>query len=344
MTRHPLLLAVLTSDTLGFLLLLGASITAFRITLHWDPQDTGSRQLRLQALSETTAAAIVWAFGLYVFTTVGLVYAITNILPDLVPGAMCGTGVLQAMRSGGPRMLIYRFVALSLFWTWWRLEKVNRALPEAPLTSFNARCVLLLLPACALALHASWQALTAMEYQQPVDCCAIIYDQFHSLGDARRTMGVGNTAWVGAFGVLTLAMTAVAWAVWKGRRRRWLSLLLTCLAIGWLLVAAIALVRSFAAYHYGVLHHYCPWCLFLPEHRLAGFPLWTAWLFVALEVPAILVMSTRVVSGLPAVAPVVEGESRKAARRVLLAIMIFVLLAVGPAVWWRLQFGMWLTG
>ncbi len=116
MTRHPLLLAVLTADLMGFLLLLAAAATAFRIALHWNPAETDRRQLRLQARSETAALAVSGAFGLHLFASVVLIYGLTNILPGVVPGAMCGTGVLQAMQSGGARMLIYRCGATAVFW------------------------------------------------------------------------------------------------------------------------------------------------------------------------------------------------------------------------------------
>ncbi len=174
MTRHPLLLAVFTTDILTFLLILGASMTAFRIALHWDPQNTGAEQLRLQAHSETATLAVAWAFGLHLFATATLVYAMTNILPGMVPGAMCGTGVLQAMHSSGPRMLIYRLVGLAILWVWWRMENVNQSLPEAPLVPVTARMVLLALPVFGLALQASWQAALSLDFQQPVDCCAVM--------------------------------------------------------------------------------------------------------------------------------------------------------------------------
>ena len=35
---------------------------------------------------------------------------------------------------------------------------------------------------------------------------------------------------------------------------------------------------------------------------------------------------------------------RQAARNALTAMLFFVLLAAGPAVWWRLHFGVWLNG
>lgn len=344
MTRHPLLFAVFTTDLLTFLLVLGASTTAFRIALHWDPHDTGTKQLRLQSRSETASLAVAWAFGLHLLATMTLVYAMTNILPDMVPGAMCGTGVLQAMGRGGPRMVIYRLVGLAILWVWWRAENVNQSQPEAPLVPVTARLVLLALPVFGLALHASWQAALAMDLQQPVDCCAVIYDHFQSLGEARQTLGINATVWLTAFSATTIAMLIAAWTAWKAPTRRGVNLLLAALAIVWLPIAAITLVRVFAAYHYGVLHHHCPWCLFLPEHHLIGFPLWTCWMLVAMETLSALVLSALSARQPPPVGRNASHQAARAARNTLLATLLFVLLGAGPALWWRLHFGMWLTG
>jgi hypothetical protein len=344
MTRHPLLFAVFTTDILTFLLILGASATAFRVALHWDPQNTGAKQLRLQAHSETATLAVAWAFGLHLFATMTLVYALTNILPGMVPGAMCGTGVLQAMGGGGPRMMVYRLVGLAILWVWWRVENVNQSLPEAPLIPVIARVVLLALPVFGLALQASWQAALAMDFQQAVDCCAVVYDQFQSLRAAQRTLGLNDTVWLTALGTMTIAMLAAAWVAWRAPTRRGVHLLLAALAIVWLPIAAIALVRVLAAYHYGVLHHHCPWCLFLPEHHLIGFPLWASWLLVALETMSALVLSALSARQPPPVRRNASIQAATSARNTLIAMLLFVCLGAGPAVWWRLHFGMWLTG
>ncbi|MGD9331583.1 MAG: hypothetical protein PVJ53_09750 [Desulfobacterales bacterium] len=344
MTRHPLLIAVLTTDLLTFLLVLAAAVTAFRIALHWDPKDTGEGQLRLQTQSETAALAIAWAFGLHLFATAALVYGLTNLLPDMVPGAMCGTGVIQAMHSGGPRMVIFRLLGLVILWVWRRMEKVNQSQPEGPLVPINARLILLALPVFGLALQAFWQASLAMDLQQPVDCCAVIYDQFASRQEALLTMGVASPIWLTVFGGLTVTVAAGALVVWQTPTRRRLMMVLPVLAGAWLPVAAITLVRILSAGHYGVLHHHCPWCLFLPEHHLAGFPIWAAWMLVAMETPAVLVLATVAVRQPAAVGRAARHQAGYAARNSLLAILLFAVLAAGPTIWWRLHFGNWLIG
>jgi hypothetical protein len=344
MIRHPLLLAVFAADLVAFLLVLGASFTAFRIALNWSPQDPSEAQLRLEGRAETAALAVGWATGLTVFATVALIYALTNLLPDVVPGAMCGTGVLQSMQGAGARILIYRLLAVALLWLWWRVAQVNRSLPEGPLVVLGARLVLLALPAMGLALHAAWQAALAMDLQQPVDCCAVIYDHFRSLDEARRTLGAGRGVWLPAFAAASIAVVATAGAAWRNPRRPRRHWLLAALVLVWLPVAAIALTRFLSAYHYGVLHHRCPWCLFLPEHHLVGFPLWGAWLLASLETPPVLVLALIAARGSSAVAATATCRAGRAARNILLALLLFIALAVGPALWWRLTFGVWLAG
>ena len=344
MIRHPLLFTVFTVDLLSLLLLMWAAVVAFQIAIHWHPQDTGPKQLRLQARSETAALATTWVFGLQLFATAVLVFALTNILPDMVPGAMCGTGVLQAMESGGPRMLIFRLTALVVFWVWRRVENVNQSLPEAPLVPVNARFILLALPVFGLALHACGQAVMALELQQPVDCCAVIYDQFQDAGAARRTMRIPNQAWMAMFGGASVFLVAAALAAWRRPAYRGRNILLASAALLWLPVSAIALVAGLAAYHYGVLHHHCPWCLFLPEHRLIGFPIWVSWIVVAYETTASLVLSAIAAGQPPSATAMARKVAGKAAGNVLLAALLFVLLTAGPALWWRLHFGMWLGG
>ncbi len=344
MIRHPLLLAVFVADLVAFLLVLGASVTAFRIALNWRPEDPSEAQLRLERRAETAALAVGWATGLTLFATAALVYALTNLLPDVVPGAMCGTGVLQSMQGAGPRMLIYRLLAVALLWLWWRVAQVNRGLPEGPQVALGARLVLLALPLMGLALHASWQVALAMDLQQAVDCCAVIYDHFRSPDEARRTLGAGRAFWLPVFAAASIAAVSTAWAAWRHPRRPGRHWLLAALVLVWLPVAAIALTRFLSAYHYGVLHHHCPWCLFLPVHHLVGFPLWGAWLLAALETPPVLVLSLIAARGASAVTPAAASRAGRAARNILLALVVFIALAVGPALWWRLTFGMWLAG
>ena len=108
-------------------------------------------------------------------------------------------------------------------------------------------------------------------------------------------------------------------------------------------MAAVGLVRVFSAYHYGVLHHHCPWCLFLAEHWLVGYPLFGALLVVLFDGVGVF-LAARVAVREPILHAAGLARVRQGALRLLLAVLVFAVLAGGPALVWRLRYGVWMSG
>ncbi len=102
------------------------------------------------------------------------------------------------------------------------------------------------------------------------------------------------------------------------------------------------MIDSFAAYHYEVLQHRCPWCLFLPEHGRVGYLLFAALLAAALEGPVAL-FSAKAGLSHPQLSSEAQRRCRTAAVRVLAANAVFFGLAVFPAILWRLRYGVWMA-
>ena len=119
--------------------------------------------------------------------------------------------------------------------------------------------------------------------------------------------------------------------------------LMALAAVVWLPVAVVTLVNSLSAYHYGVLQHQCPWCLFLFQHGSVGFPLFAALMVVTFEGPLSFLLPATV-RATPAVFPAALDRSRTAASRVIWSLLVFTLLSVLPAIIWRLRFGVWISG
>ncbi len=345
MIWHPLVLAVLGLDLLGMLALLFAAAAALQVLLNWAPESAAAAQIALERRTETAALAARSGFWALLAASLLLVVGITNVLPELVPGAMCGTGVLQATAGAGPRALGFRLGALALLYNWRVLAAVDRRHPMRPLTLPAARLLLLALPLCLLAAGATFQALAGLDVHRPVDCCAVVYDQFRPPELAGRAGGLPDRLWVGLFvlgggGLMVLALKLArapdpARGPWPG--------ILAGAGLLWAGSAAVALVRVLAAYTYEVLHHHCPWCLFLPEHRLVGFPLFGLLMLAALEGGGVWVLALAVRRcGLPL--PAAAPRLRAGGRRILWAAVLFSLLAAAPALWWRWRFGVWIGG
>ncbi len=345
MIWHPLVLAVVGLDLLGLLALLFAAATALQVLLHWAPGSAAAAQIALERRAETAELAVRCGFWAILGASLVLVVGITNVLPELVPGAMCGTGVLQATAGSGARALGFRFGALMLLYGWRMLETVNRRQPQGTLTVPAARLLLLALPLALLAAGDTLQALAGLDVLQPVDCCAVVYDQFRPPELSGRAAGLSDELWLGLFGGGAFLLGVLAVSLVRASdpvRGRWPGALAAA-SLLWAGAAAVALVRVLAAYTYQVLHHYCPWCLFLPEHRFVGFPLFGALLLASLEGSGVWMLALAARRcGLPL--PGAAFRVRAGARRVAWAVAVFSLLAVAPALWWRWRFGVWIGG
>jgi hypothetical protein len=256
---------------------------------------------------------------------------------------MCGTGVLQATDGLGGRALLYRFLTLGILYLWLILEKLNNLQPDWPLAGRNARVMLLVLPFHLLAVSTTLQAVLRIDSHQPVDCCAAVYDQFQNLTSAQHSAGIPNSLWLLIFWLLTILVIISGLQVRRvqpsGRVKTagWMALL----ALLWVPTAAVVLIRVFAAYYYQVLHHYCPWCLFLPDHKFVGIPLFFSLAVVLLEGPAAY-LTAKVAAKYPQMVPTATRRSNIAGLRILLAAGAFISMVTLPAIFWRLQYGVWI--
>ena len=344
MVFHPLLLTILLVDISGGLLALAAAVKAFQIAVDWNPISTGKRQLRLEIKSEALAIQGRWVQGLLLFSTVLMVIGITNILPAVVPGAMCGTGVLQAMDTEGVRALVFRLLALGIFMLWLAVQRLNLERPLAPLTRTSARLFLVALPVYFPALIDTFRSFFHLNAQQPVSCCVAVYDQFQSLQEAYSAAGLPDQIWIAGYAIGAIVLlTGAGFRILTGRPlKRLVNLFLAIVCGIWVPVAAVALVRNLAAYHYGVLQHHCPWCLFLSDYRLVGFPLFGALALVAYQAAVVLLLPylVRPAAGL---SDAVRQHVYKAWRLIFGGVLVFMICSALPPIIWRLRFGVWLN-
>jgi hypothetical protein len=343
MIWHPLLLAVAVGDILSLLLWFCAASTAFKIVLKWIPQSAGREQLQLERKAETARLSAKFSLTVFLFTTIMLITAITNVLPELVPGAMCGTGVLQATEGLGYRALMYRFLVFFAMALWLTFEKLNLRRPEAPLTLYNSRILLLVIPFFFLAVMTTFRAILGIDSHEPVSCCAVVYDQFDTIATSRIIAGLPNTFWIWTFWILTVLMLLCSYWSLKIKRpnRERATGALAALTVIWIPVAWITLVRVYAAYFYQVLHHHCPWCLFLPEHKFVGIPLFGALLIIILEGP-ISYLAVKTGAKYPEVLSEAKCRSRIGGLRILVAVAAYAGMVGLPAIYWRLHYGVWI--
>lgn len=343
MTVPALGLAVLAGDAAAIILLILAAIPCARLVAGRGSENPGLKQHWLIPGPGAASLRGRLALGTYALGSGILIIAISGVFPEIVPGAMCGTGVVQA--SGGliTRALALRLVALGLLSAWNLHDRFNRRTPTSPLGTIPARLLLLATPITIVATLDTASAMKAIDTNAPVDCCAAVYQQVAPLAEGNAVGFVPDTILTGltlALGVLLFLVAA--WTRHRSKQPNSLfpPLLLALLGLAWVPIAAVALVKVFSAYHYGVVHHHCPWCLFLGKHRLVGYPLFGALLLVLFESVGTL-LAARVGNAVPALGGQARGRVRTGALRIILAAGLFALLTGLPAVLWRLRHGAW---
>ena len=344
MIWHPAALAVWLMDLTAWLVYLGAVWRLLRILPDWQPGSSGPQQLWREQALELTRFQGRWVAVLLTGAFLVLVVGISNLWPCLVPGAMCGTGVLQAMGPPGQQTLLYRGLTLMVFYAWWVVVRIDSCRPEGVLALLQARLLLLSLPFMIMSSYTLAKALSALTSQAPVSCCAVLYAQ------------IGRGGWDGIFSAaifstsewttIILACSAAV-AIWSAClwRSALSGRLFVCVSAGlvavWLATAFTGLKLGVAPYIYEVLRHPCPWCLFLFEHGAVGFVIFGLMAVVVFEAMAGLIAAS---TGRrhPVLTEPAGRRSRQAGRNVMLGTLLFMVLAAMPALLWRVRFGGWI--
>jgi hypothetical protein len=343
MTAHPVILAVIVLDGLSLFFLFRAAAGAVGIEAYWSPGSSTRRQIRLETSYETGAISARAALALLTVSTLILVWGVTNVLPEIVPGAMCGTGVLQATTGRGGRAFLFRFTATALLYLWSLFEGLNRSRPDFPLAGLNARMLLLAAPFASLAFLDTFTAFNSLDVHRPVDCCTVVYDRLSEGGRVLPSLEMDGRGWALLFAGATSLMVLFGVAALSAGAERFgrFSAAAAFISLSWGPVAAVALVRVFAGYVYEVTHHHCPWCLFLPEHGFVGFPLFLVLGGAFIQGPAAYGVY-RVSRGHPDLRKAGARRGRRALIWMIVLAGLFTIVAVWPAVSWRIRFGVWM--
>jgi hypothetical protein len=344
MTWHPLTIAVWFLLGMSWAVYLPAALRLIQVVPGWEPLDSGSDQLRRERLLELAAAQGRWTLGLQAGAAVLLVIGISNVWPPCIPGAMCGTGVLQAMGNAGRQTLFYFSAAAGVLYCWQVLFRLDATQPQGPLAVWHGRVLLLAAPLMALGTHAWLRAVTSVQSSQPVNCCAVVYQQAGNAAAGSVFSAWSGNRWIWLCSLGTLMVILWGGILWRrplSSVKRMMALMATVTLI-WVPVAVAALKFGFAPYIYQVLSHPCPWCLFLPVHGAVGFAVFG--LLALITVESVVAMIVAVIGRhFPGMRTDVGQRMRRCGRRIMLGGVGFLVLALWPVLSWRVRFGVWIT-
>lgn len=298
MLAHPFIIALLLSQLSVAVIVTYAAWKGVYALRHWSASSFAARQLTLERENYLLGAIVQVAVGAQILSLVLFVWLINSYLPDLIRGAMCGAGALEANEYGYP-LLYIKTITLPLYAFYLLLQFADNQAPDYPLTPFK---YYFLLPVVAAILAETW-LMTAYFFRLSPDvivtCCSV--DFLTSPSPAAAFLSSGNFLQIAlwAWGITGALLAAADW------RKPFLPLWLHGLLIlAFVALSLYTLKYFFVKYIYGLPSHLCLFDLFLPHHHYIGYVLFSLYYILIISMMlsiAMPVLQKRVRQTLPSV-------------------------------------------
>ena len=252
----------LLSETLLYFLLFIAFLVTLGLLRKWDFNAFTTEQFTLENRSYLVMTIIFFVILLKVVLLPYFVYTIDN-LSDLIPGAMCGAGVIKANGYGNP-LLILKIIILFLSGLWLTVNSIDLGAKNYPYLKLKSWFFVFIFILLSTEFTLDMLYFTHIETSNPVSCCSVIFGQ--TGGANGLPLGLDIPKLMILFYLLFLLLVLAIWAN---------NALLTIVAsILFASISYYAVVYVFGTYIYELPTHQCPFCMLQDHYYYVGYLVW----------------------------------------------------------------------
>jgi len=253
----------LLSETVLYLLLFVAFVLTIGILRRWNFDAFTTEQFALENRSYLVITIIFFAMLLKILLLPYFVYTVDS-LSDLVPGAMCGAGVIKANSYGNP-LLGIKIVVLFLSGLWLSLNTLDLQAKNYPYVTVKSWFFV----AIFLFLSAEYLLdilyFTHIETTKPVSCCSVIFGQ---IGGGADSLPFGLD--IPKLLILFYLLFALSLLTIVAE----LSVVSIFASLFFLVISYYAVVYFFGTYIYQLPTHKCPFCMLQDHYFYVGYLVW----------------------------------------------------------------------
>ena len=293
----------LLSETVLYLLLFVAFLVTVGLVRKWNFDAFTTEQFTLENRSYLVMTIIFFAIVLKIILLPYFVYTI-DALSDLVPGAMCGAGVIKANAYGNP-LLALKIVILFLSGLWLSINTIDLKAKRYPYLKLKSWFFLFIFVLISAEFLLDILYFTHIETTNPVSCCSVIFGQTGGANSLPFGLDIPKLLMLFylLFALIVLSLLS--------------SLPLVSMASGILFVVVgyYAVVYFFGTYIYELPTHKCPFCMLQKHYYYVGYVIWGSLLLGTFYTLDSAVMQL-----------FFKHPSRKLKRIALLFLTLFVLL------------------
>ena len=252
----------LLSETVLYLLLFVAFLATIGLLRRWNFDLFTTEQFALENRSYLVMTIIFFVMLLKVILLPYFVYTIDK-LSDLIPGAMCGAGVIKANAYGNP-LLAMKIIILFLSGLWLSMNSIDIKAKDYPYLKVKSWFFVLIFLFLSIEFLLDIAYFTHIETNNPVSCCSVIFGQ--TGGANGLPLGLDIPKLLILFYLL---FALVVLTVVSG-----LAVMSIVASILFGVVAYYAVVYFFGTYIYELPTHLCPFCMLQDHYYYVGYLVW----------------------------------------------------------------------
>ncbi len=293
----------LLSETILYFLLFIAFLVTLGLLKKWNFELFTTEQFVLENRSYLVMTIIYFVMLLKVILLPYFVYTIDN-LSDLVPGAMCGAGVIRANAYGNP-LLALKIIILFLSGLWLSMNSLDLKAKNYPYLKLKSWFFLLIFLFLSAEFILDLLYFTHIETTNPVSCCSVIFGQTGGANGLPFGLDIPKLLILFYLLFALVVLTVVS------------DLMVMSIVSSMLfaVIAYYAVVYFFGTYIYELPTHLCPFCMLQDHYYYVGYFIWGS-----LLLGVFFTIDTAVMQG-------IFNDSSKMLKRIsLLLLSAFVLL------------------
>jgi len=252
----------LLSETVLYLLLFIAFISTLGLLKKWNFDLFTTEQFALENRSYLVMTIIFLVMLLKVVLLPYFVYTIDN-LSNLIPGAMCGAGVIKANEYGNP-LLALKIIILFLSGLWLSMNSIDLKEKNYPYLKLKSWFFILIFLLLSGEFILDILYFTHIETTNPVSCCSVIFGQTGGANGLPLGLDIPK--------LLILFYLLFALVVLTTVSELAVMSIIASVLFG--VIAYYAVVYFFGTYIYELPTHLCPFCMLQDHYFYVGYLLW----------------------------------------------------------------------
>lgn len=326
MLLHPGVIALVTGSGIVLLLILFASATGIRIINRWDINSSSEEQLELERKTYLISTLVQYALLFEIISLFLFIYTADD-MHNILAGAMCATGSLNANQYGFPALYV-KVIALFVSATWIAVNFADNKAQDYPLTRLKYKLLLFVIPFVFLEYILEIQYFLGIDPNVITSCCGVLFSE-GGLGAGSSLASIPVIPMEIVFYSVFLIVIVSGISVIRSGRK--IYTIIFSLVSGIFFIVSIASVISFISlYFYQLPSHHCPFDMLQAEYYYIGYPL-----YFSLFIGSFFGMMTGVIElfkHIPSLSSVIRLIQRKWALTALCSFTLFVVITLIPII------------